>query len=178
MLGWAASHSLAKLTMLFTDVKPASHSLASTEDRLDLQCGARHLEALLTLVFVDVRPASHSLAEYRGQTSRGGHYIGDCIPTCDQGQSEVKRSRRIFGAGQTVKVGFEGSLETVKGSPGDCWAWLMLDSQGSRPDFRCGQGVKHKNLMGQDLDRGRGWKYRRLCSVFPLDLTLNVGLGS
>ena len=44
----------------------------------------------------------------------------------------------------------------------------MLDSQGSRPDFRCGQGVKHGNLLGQDLDPGRGWKYRRLCSVTPL----------
>ena len=44
----------------------------------------------------------------------------------------------------------------------------MLNSQGSRPDFRCGQGVKHENLLGQDLDRGRGWKYRRLCSVPPL----------
>ena len=44
----------------------------------------------------------------------------------------------------------------------------MLDSQGSRPDFQCGQGVKHENLLGQDLDRGRGWKYRRLCSVPPL----------
>ena len=56
----------------------------------------------------------------------------------------------------------------VKVSPGDRWAWLMLNSQGSRPDFRCGQGVKHENLLGQDLDRGRGWKYRRLCSVPPL----------
>ena len=44
----------------------------------------------------------------------------------------------------------------------------MLDSQGSRPDFRCGQGVKHGNLLGQDLDPGRGWKYRRSCSVTPL----------
>ena len=44
----------------------------------------------------------------------------------------------------------------------------MLDSQGSRADFRCGQGVKHENLLGQDLDRGRGWEYRRLCSVPPL----------
>ena len=44
----------------------------------------------------------------------------------------------------------------------------MLDGQGSRPDFRCGQGIKHENLLGQDLDRGRGWKYRRLCSVPPL----------
>ena len=55
----------------------------------------------------------------------------------------------------------------VKVSPGDRWAWLMLDSQGSRPDFRCGQGVKHENLLGQDLDHGRGSKYRRLCSVPP-----------
>ena len=47
----------------------------------------------------------------------------------------------------------------------------MLDSQGSRPDFRCGQGVKHENLLGQDLNRGRGLKYRRLCSVPPLELT-------
>ena len=73
---------------------------------------------------------------------QGGHYIGDCIPTRDQGQSEVKRSRRNFGAGQAVEVGIGGSLETVKGSPSNQWTWLMLDSQGSRPDFRCGQGVK------------------------------------
>ena len=30
---------------------------------------------------------------------------------------------------------------------------IMLDNQGSRPDFWCGQGIKHENLMGQDLDR-------------------------
>ena len=100
--------------------------------------------------------------------TRGGHYIGDCTPTRDRGQNEVKRSRRNFGAGQAVKLGIGGSLRTVKVSPGDRWAWLMLDSQGSRPDFQCGQGVKHGNLLGQDLDPGRGWKYRRLCSVPPL----------
>ena len=81
---------------------------------------------------------------------------GDCTPTRNRGQSEVKWSRRNFGADQVVKVGFGGSLETVKGSPGNRWAWLKLDSQGSRPDFQCSQGVKHKNLMGQDLDRSRG----------------------
>ena len=102
--------------------------------------------------------------------SRGGHCIIDRTPTRDRGQSEVKRSRRNFEAGQAVKLGIGGSLRTVKVSPGDRWAWLMLDGQGSRPDFRCGQGVKHENLLGQDLDRGRGWKYRRLCSVPPLDL--------
>ena len=47
----------------------------------------------------------------------------------------------------------------------DRWAWLMLDSQGSKPNIWCSQGVKHENLLGQDLDRGRGWKYRHLCSV-------------
>ena len=46
----------------------------------------------------------------------------------------------------------------------------MLDSQGSRPNFRCGQEVKHENLMSQDLDPSHGWKYRRLCSVTPLTL--------
>ncbi len=102
------------------------------------------------------------------QGGGGGHCIGDCTPTRDRGQSEVKRSRRNFEAGQAIKLGIGGSLRTVKISPGDRWAWLMLDSQGSRPDFRCGQGVKHENLLGQDLDRGRGWKYRRLCSVPPL----------
>ena len=56
----------------------------------------------------------------------------------------------------------------VKAAPGAQWAWLMLDSQGSRLDFWNGQGVKLKNLMGQDLDPGRGWKYRCLCSVTPL----------
>ena len=99
--------------------------------------------------------------------ARGGHCIGDCTPTRDRGQSEVKRSRRNFEAGQAVKLGIGGSLRTVKVSPGDRWAWLMLDSQGSRPDFRCGQRVKHENLLGQDLDRGRGWEYSRLCSVPP-----------
>ena len=86
---------------------------------------------------------------------RGGHYIGDCTPTRDQDQNEIKWSRWNFEAGQAVKVGIRGSLETVEGSPGDRWAWLLLNSQGSRPDFWCGQGVKHKNLMGQDLDRDR-----------------------
>ena len=43
----------------------------------------------------------------------------------------------------------------------------MLDSQGLRPDFWCslGLGVKHENLMGQDLDRGGRCKYRQLCRV-------------
>ena len=100
----------------------------------------------------------------------GGHCIDDCTPTRDRGQSEVKRSRRIFEAGQAVKLGIGGSLRTAKVSPGDRWAWLMLDGRGSRPDFRCGQGVKHENLLGQDLDRGRGWKYR-LCSIPPLQCT-------
>ena len=100
--------------------------------------------------------------------SRGGHCIGDCTPTHDRGQSEVERSRRNFEAGQVVKIRIRGNLRTVKVSPSNRWAWLMLDSQGSRSDFRCGQGVKHENLMGQDLDPGRGWKYRHLCSVAPL----------
>ena len=87
---------------------------------------------------------------------KGGHYIGDRTPTHDWGQCEVKRSRWNFESGQAVKVGIRGSVDVVKGSPGNGWAWLMLDSQGSRPDFWCSQGVKHKNLIGQDLDRGRG----------------------
>ena len=92
---------------------------------------------------------------------------GNCTPTCDRGQSEVKQSRRNFEAGQTVKLGIGGSLRVVKVSPGNQWAWLMLNSQGTRPDFWCGQGVKHENLMGQDLDPNRRWKYRRLCSWCP-----------
>ena len=87
---------------------------------------------------------------------REGHCIGNCTPTRDRGQSEVKRSRRNFEAGQAVKLGIGGSLRTVKVPPGNRWAWLMLNSQGPRPDFRCGQGVKHEILMGQP---GRGWKY-------------------
>ena len=51
--------------------------------------------------------------------SRGGHYVGDCTPTRDQDQSEVKRSMWNFEAGQAVKIRIGGSLETVKGSPGD-----------------------------------------------------------
>ena len=58
-----------------------------------------------------------------------------------------------------VKQGIEGSLETVKASPSARWAWLMLDSQGSRPNFRCSQEVKHENLMGQDLDPGSTGSY-------------------
>ena len=88
-------------------------------------------------------------------------------------QSEVKRSRPNFEAGQAIKQAVEASLyglETVKASPGARWAWLMLNSQGSRPNFQCGQGVKHENLMSQDLDPGRGWEYRPLGSVTPLKL--------
>ena len=77
-------------------------------------------------------------------------------------QNEVMRSRRNIEAGQAVKLEIGGSLRTVKVPPGDRWAWLMLDSQGSRPDFWCSQGVKHENLLGQDLDCGRGWKYSSL----------------
>ena len=75
-----------------------------------------------------------------------------------------------------VKLGIGGSLRTVKVSPGDRWVWLMIDSQGSRPDIQCGQGVKHEKLMGQDLDPGRGWKYRCLCSVPPFPLSIQNGL--
>ena len=49
---------------------------------------------------------------------------------------------------------------------GGRWAWLMLDSQRSRLDFWSGQGIELKNLMGQDLDPDRGWKYRCLCSRY------------
>ena len=55
--------------------------------------------------------------------------MGDCTPTCDRGQTEVKRSRQNFGAGQAVKVGFGSSLETVKGSPGNQWVWLIVKGQ-------------------------------------------------
>lgn len=34
-------------------------------------------------------------------------------------------------------------------------------------DIQYGQGVKYKNLMGQDLDPSCGWEYRRLCSIPP-----------
>ena len=71
-----------------------------------------------------------------------GRGLGTKLHVRTSGQGEI-----IFEAGQL-----------------DRWAWLMLDT---RPDFRCSQGVKHENLVGQDLDRGRGWKYRRLCSVPP-----------
>ena len=40
--------------------------------------------------------------------------IGDCTPTCDRGQSEVKRSRRNVEACQAVKLGIGGSLRMVK----------------------------------------------------------------
>ena len=50
-----------------------------------------------------------------------------------------------------VKQSVEASLETVKASLGARWAWLMLNSQESRLKFECSQGVKHENLMDQDL---------------------------
>ena len=46
--------------------------------------------------FANVPPAT---------TGGGGHCIGDCTPNRDRGQSEVKRSRRNFEAGQAVKLG-------------------------------------------------------------------------
>ena len=73
-----------------------------------------------------------------------GHCIGNCTPTHDWGQSEVKQSRRNFEAGQAVKLGTGGSLRMVKVSPGNRWAWLMLDSQGSRPDFGAVKGSSMK----------------------------------
>ena len=100
--------------------------------------------------------------------SKGWHSIGDCTPTRDQGQSEVKWSKRNFEAGQGVKQTAQTSLETVKASPGAQWVWLTLNSQGSRLNFWCSQGVKHEKLMGQDLDPGGGWECRPLCSVNPL----------
>ena len=107
-----------------------------------------------------------SMTQPRGGGGGGGGG-GNCTPTRNQGKSEVKWSRQNFETGQAVKIGIGGSLRTVKVSPGDRWAWLMLNSQGSRPDFWCGQGIKHEKLMDQDLEPGRGWKYRRLCSVPP-----------
>ena len=37
-----------------------------------------------------------------------------------------------------------------------------------KADFQCGQGVKHENLMGQDLNRSHGWKYIGDYVVSPL----------
>ena len=51
---------------------------------------------------------------------------GSTVSCYTRGQSEVKWSRRNFGVGQAVING--GSLETVKGSPGNRWAWLMPDN--------------------------------------------------
>ena len=113
-----------------------------------------------TCIVFCITPMARELVHAQG-------HIGNSTPTRNRGQSEVKRSRRNFEAGQAVKVEIRGKFRNGQGSPGDRWAWSMLDSQRSR-DFRCGQGVKHENLMGNDLDRGRGWKYRRLCSVTPL----------
>ena len=61
-----------------------------------------------------IRPLKVSLDCFK---QGGGHYIGDCTPTRDWGQSEVKQSRQNFEAGQIVKPGSRGSLEMVKGSP-------------------------------------------------------------
>ena len=103
-----------------------------------------------------------------GLGTRGGggggdtHCIGNCTSTRDRGQSEVKRSRRNFEAGQAVKLGIGGSfISTVKVSPGDRWAWLMLDSQGSiKARFSVQSRGQAWNLLGQDLDPSSGWKYR------------------
>ena len=76
----------------------------------------------------DLYPFSVAFFKGGGGGGGGGHCIGDCTPTRDRGQSEVKRSRRNFEASQAVKLGIGGSLRTVKVSPGDRWAWLMLDS--------------------------------------------------
>ena len=92
------------------------------------------------------------MTQFKWVVGGGGHCRGNCTPTHNQGQSEVKRSRQNFETGQAVKIGIGGSLRTVKVSPGHRWAWLMLNSQGSRPDFWCGQGVKHENLLDQNLD--------------------------
>ena len=43
-----------------------------------------------------------------GKSGGGGHCIRDCTPTRDRGQSEDKRSRRNFEAGQAVKLGVGG----------------------------------------------------------------------
>ena len=44
----------------------------------------------------------------------GGHCIGNCTPTCEGGQSEVKRSMRNIEADQAVKIGIWDSVRTVK----------------------------------------------------------------
>ena len=49
-------------------------------------------------------------------------------------------------------MGIGDSLEMVKASQ---WVWLMLDSQGSIPNFWSGQEVKHENLMGEDFYSSR-----------------------
>ena len=63
-------------------------------------------------------------------------------------------------------------VDEGEGHPSD--RWLAAIAEGTMAmytdnilGFRCGQGVKHENLMGQDLDPGRRWKYWRLCSVPP-----------
>ena len=59
------------------------------------------------------------------------------------------------------------------------WAWWLVVGQGSRPDFRCSQGVKHENLVGQDLDPGCKRDYRRLCNCPPCwnDRFIHEGVG-
>ena len=39
------------------------------------------------------------------------------------------------------------------------------------------KGSSMKILLGQDLDISRGWKYRRLCSVPPLNNTIATQKG-
>ena len=96
--------------------------------------------------------------------TRGGSYIGACSPVCDRGQGEVKRSRWNLNL---VKLRIWGWFGAVKVSLSAQWAWWLVVGQGSRPDFRCSQGVKHENLVGQDLDPGRKRDYRHLCNCPP-----------
>ena len=69
---------------------------------------------------------------------RGGSYLGACSPVCDRGQA-VKVNFLAWSSSQAKNLGLFG---TVKVASSAQWAWLLLVGQGSRPDFRCGQGVK------------------------------------
>ena len=56
--------------------------------------------------------------------NRNQGHIGNCAPTRDRGQSEMKWSRQNFEAGQVVKLGIRGQLRNDYRAQ---WVWLTLD---------------------------------------------------
>ena len=70
---------------------------------------------LLPRACEEVKGEAMAVNEADYTSVKGEHYMGDCTPTRDRCQSEVKWSRQNFEVGQAVKV---GSLETVNDGRG------------------------------------------------------------